>query len=213
MWVASCILHSSIVLLSGCLRLSFSPSHIFCLHMSGIQVVLHCLWEQEDKWRCATLYFHVRIFFFHLIGLSSNSMRCRQWGNRKWNEMHWTGDEARTRDEGWGGMKPDCWWSLMKLLTAHKRMSQTENPECGTTWWIQEDKKGEGRREKKKPKTHYQLPAITFLSFVSQNEPNQKNLHVEKHSLSLSFLPSCLLIYSTVPLSWDCMKNKKVQRA
>lgn len=32
---------------------------------------------------CIALYFHVRILFFHLSGLSSHSMWCRQPGNRK----------------------------------------------------------------------------------------------------------------------------------
>lgn len=104
-----------------------SHTCIFCLHMSGIQVLLHWLWEQEDKWRCAALYFHVRILFFHLISLSSHSMWCRQWGNRKWKQrMECIGKEMKHRHGIREGMRPDCWWSLMKCLTRHNRMSQTE---------------------------------------------------------------------------------------
>lgn len=81
--------------------------------MSGIQVLLHWLWEQEDKWRCAALYFHVRILFFHLIGLSSHSMWCRQQGNRKWRQRM---ERRRCTDIGWGeewGLTADDrWWSI-----------------------------------------------------------------------------------------------------
>lgn len=81
--------------------------------MSGIQVLLHWLWEREDKWRCAALYFHVRILFFHLIGLSSHSMRCRQRGNRKWR---WGMERRRSADIGWGEewgpTADDLWWSI-----------------------------------------------------------------------------------------------------
>lgn len=133
MWVVhSGIELYSILLHSGYLHLQFSPNtlshnHIFCLHMSGIQVLLDWLREQEDKWRCAALYFHVRILFFHLIGLSSHSMWCRQWGNRKWKRrMDCNGKEMKHRHGMRGGMRLGCWWSLMKHLMRHKRMTQTE---------------------------------------------------------------------------------------
>lgn len=70
-------------------------SHTHLLYMSRIQVLLHCLQEQGDKRRRAALYFHVKILFFHLIGLSSHSMRRRQWRYGKTPSKEWNALERR----------------------------------------------------------------------------------------------------------------------
>lgn len=63
--------------------------------------------------------------------------------------------------------------------------NETESPRCQHPH-MQEEK----RAEKSWKTTHFALPVIHFSSFVSQNEPNQKNLHVEKvsHPSRLSFI-------------------------
>lgn len=74
-----------------------------------LQVLLHWLREPEDKWRCGALYFHGRMLFFHLIGLSSHSMRRRQWGNEKWtrkNRARWK-KEIKHQCGTWGGPTAD----------------------------------------------------------------------------------------------------------
>ncbi len=183
--------------------------------MSGIQVLLHWLWEQEDKWRCAALYFHVRILFFHLIGLSSHSMWCRQRGNRKWKRrMDRTGEEMKYRHGKRGGMRLDCWWSLMKHLTRHRRMAQTETlpniHACSTysdnvlicaqydnTKWVYQKSKVPTayvcRRREKKLENNSLLSACHPFPFICVPEWTKSEKpscgKILSHSLSLLFLP------------------------
>lgn len=178
--------------------------------MSGIQVLLHWLWEREDKWRCAALYFHVRILFFHLIGLSSHSMRCRQRGNRKWR---WGMERRRSADIGWGeewGLTADdLWWSIparhnggiqtRPLLhirphaPAYSENARHTRTLCSFMHNNMSLSKVQGanrlnvqqeRREKQLISNC--LPVIRFPSFVSQNKPNQKKKHSWGKILSLA---------------------------
>lgn len=135
----------------------------------------------------------------------------------------WKGDGAQTWDGG-GGMRPDCWWSLMKHPTRHNSMTQnqkltTYSPilpcilrhcvhSCTICHWNWSVLKVQGanrphmqeRREKKAGKQLNTncLPVIHFPSFVSLNEPNQKNPHVEKLSLSPSLSLSPHLVFLPV---------------
>lgn len=107
---------------------SFVLAPILCLHMSGIQVLLCWLWEQGDKWRCAALYFHVRMLFFHLIGLLSHSM-WRRRGNRKWRRRmgkRWSTDVGW--GEGWGLTTDDLSWSIPGETIAWLKSSSPPPP-------------------------------------------------------------------------------------
>lgn len=200
--------------------------------MSGIQVLLHWLWEREDKWRCAALYFHVRILFFHLIGLSSHSMRCRQRGNRKWR---WGMERRRSADIGWGeewGLTADdLWWSIparhnggiqtKPLLhirphaPAYSENARHTRTLCSFMHNNMSLSKVQGanrlnvqqeRREKRSSFLTACLSSVSLHLFPRISQIRKKNIHEGRFSLSPSSVASCLLIYSALSRCWVCTK-------
>lgn len=93
MWVGSCVLFVVIYIFN----FFTPPPYILCLYLSGIQVLLHWLWEQEDKRGSSSLCFHVRSHFFS-TWLAFHHTACgvdeEATGSGNWGWMEGTGVQA-----------------------------------------------------------------------------------------------------------------------